>query len=91
MSGNGNGFAGNNLGEHGVRSSSSSRRVATTGDARQAATAAGTVGRGFFNDFDAEDATPRPRDHQFLIRADIEGIRREAPYALQICSMPGPA
>src|SRR3954468_20444194 len=51
---------------------------------------AGIVGRGFFNDFDAEGRDSPPHETiQFLVRADVaENPNAEggAPYALQVCS-----
>ena len=90
MSGNGNGFAGNHLG---VNMAYTKFFFVTPGRDDEATrvklrAAAGTVGRGFFNDFDAEGRdTPPHETIQFLIRADIDGAPSPgAPYALQICS-----
>ena len=90
MNGNDNGFAGNHLG---VNMAYTKFFFVTPGRDDEATrvklrAAAGTVGRGFFNDFDAEGRdTPPHETIQFLIRADIDGMPSPgAPFALQICS-----
>jgi hypothetical protein len=91
MNGNGTGFAGNHLG---VNLAYTKFFFVTPGRDDEATrmklrTAGSTVGRGFFNDFDAEGRdTPPHETIQFLVRAgDGEGAPATgAPYALQICS-----
>lgn len=90
MNGNGNGFAGNHLG---VNLAYTKFFFVTPGRDDEVArvklrAAAGIVGRGFFNDFDAEGRdTPPHETIQFLIRADPGGKPGQgAPYALQVCS-----
>jgi hypothetical protein len=90
MNGNGSGFAGNHLGVNlaytkfffvtPIRDDEATRT--------RLRAAAGIVGRGFFNDFDAEGRdTPPHETIQFLIRAEGDGAERsDAPYALQVCS-----
>ena len=91
MNGNGNGFAGNHLG---VNLAYTKFFFVTPGRDDEATrvklrAAGGTVGRGFFNDFDAEGRdTPPHETIQFLVRAGRRRPRRRpgAPYALQVCS-----
>lgn len=91
MNGNGTGFAGNHLG---VNLAYTKFFFVTPGRDDEATrlklrTAGGTVGRGFFNDFDAEGRdTPPHETIQFLVRAGDAGgaPATGAPYAMQICS-----
>jgi hypothetical protein len=92
MNGNGNGFAGNNLG---VNLAYTKFFFVTPGRDDEATrvklrAAAGIVARGFFNDFEAEGRDAPPHETiQFLIRADQADPGpggSGAPYALQICS-----
>src|SRR6187397_1996506 len=90
MNANGNGFAGNHLG---VNLAYTKFFFVTPGRDDEATraklrAAGGTVGRGFFNDFDAEGRdTPPHETIQFMVRADPEGTPSPgAPYALQIGS-----
>lgn len=91
MNGSGNGFAGNHLGVNLAYTKfffvTPLRDDETTRVKLRAV--GGIVGRGFFNDFDAEGRdTPPHETIQFLIRADGDGPapRPGAPYALQVCS-----
>jgi hypothetical protein len=90
MSGSGNSFAGNHLG---VNLAYTKFFFVTPGRDDEATrvklrAAGSTVGRGFFNDFDAEGRDTSPHETiQFLVRASPEtGAAAGAPYALQICS-----
>ena len=90
MNGNGSGFAGNHLG---VNLAYTKFFFVTPGRDDEATraklrTAGSSVGRGFFNDFDAESRdTPPHETIQFLIRADPEDTPSPgAPYAMQVCS-----
>jgi hypothetical protein len=90
MNGSGNGFAGNHLGVNVAYTKfffvTPSRDDETSRVKLRAA--GGIVGRGFFNDFDAEGRDAPPHETiQFLIRAASNGGEPTgAPYALQICS-----
>lgn len=92
MNGNGYGFAGNH---HGVNMAytrffflTPSREDETARTKLRAA--AGIIGRGFFNDFEAEGRDAPPHETiQFLVRADPGDPAKPAcgaPYALQVCS-----
>ena len=91
MNGNGNGFAGNHLG---VNMAFTKFLFVTPGRDDEATRArlratAGIVGRGYFNDFEAEGRDAPPHETiQFLVRAGDDSGRRAcgAPYALQVCS-----
>jgi len=97
MSGNGNsdsngfGFAGNHLG---VNLAYTKFFFVTPGRDDEATrvklrAAGATVGRGFFNDFEAEGRDAPPHETiQFLVRSDPpDGAPTPgAPYALQVCS-----
>jgi len=88
MNGNGNGFANNNLG---VNTAYTKFLFVTPGQNDEATRArlravGSTVGRGFFNDFDAEGRdTPPHETTQFLVKAD-GSPGGGAPFAMQICS-----
>jgi hypothetical protein len=90
MSLNGNGFSGNHLGVSTAYTKfffvTPLRDDETTRVKLRAI--GGNVGRGFFNDFDAEARdTPSHETIQFLVRADANGAEAPgAPYALQVCS-----
>jgi hypothetical protein len=89
MNGSGNSFAGNHLG---VNLTYTKFFFVTPGRDDEAArvklrAAAAIVGRGFFNDFDAEGRdTPPHETIQFLVRAENGATPAGAPYALQVCS-----
>ena len=92
MNGNGNsyGFAGNHLGVNLAYTKfffvTPGRDDETTRVKLRAV--AGIVGRGFFNDFDAEGRDSPPHETiQFMVRADGDaGATPGAGYALQVCS-----
>ena len=92
MNGNGTGFAGNHLGVNLAYSKFFFVTPSRDDEATRAKlrAAAGIVGRGFFNDFEAEGRDAPPHETiQFMVRADygeIEATLTGAPYALQICS-----
>jgi hypothetical protein len=90
MNGNGNGFAGNHLGVNVAYTKFFFVTPARDDEATRVKlrTAGSTVGRGFFNDFDAEGRdTPPHETIQFLLRADRDGAPSPgAPYAMQVCS-----
>jgi hypothetical protein len=90
MNGSGSGFAGNHVG---VNMAYTKFFFVTPGRDDEVArvklrAAAGIVGRGFFNDYDAEGRDGAPHETiQFLIRTERNGGPAPgAPYALQICS-----
>jgi hypothetical protein len=89
-SGNGFGFAGNHLGVNMAYTKFFFVTPARDDEATRAKlrAAAGTVARGFFNDFDAEGRdTPPHETIQFMIRADApDKPAAGAPFGLQICS-----
>ena len=91
MNGNGSGFAGNHLGVNLAYTKfffvTPFRDDEMTRVKLRAA--GGILGRGFFNDYDAESRDPAPHETiQFLIRAHGQGAepRPGALYALQVCS-----
>jgi len=87
MNGNGSNFAGNHLGVNVAYTKFFFVTPRRDDEATRAKlrVAAGTVGRGFFNDFDAEGRdTPPHETIQFLVLAGTDA--GAAPYALQICS-----
>jgi hypothetical protein len=89
MNGSGNGFAGNHLGVNVAYTKfffvTPSRDDETSRVKLRAA--GGIVGRGFFNDFDAEGRDAPPHETiQFLIRVSNGGEPTGAPYAMQVCS-----
>src|SRR5687767_8308421 len=91
MNGNGSGFAGNHIGVNMAYTKFFFVTPLRDDEATRAKlrTVGGIIGRGFFNDFDAEGRdTPPHETIQFLIRADGDGSapRTGAPYALQVSS-----
>jgi len=88
--GNGFGFAGNHLGVNVAYTKFLFVAPARDGDTTRARlrAVAGIVGRGFFNDFEAEGRDAPPHETiQFLVRDDKDGATAAgAPYALQVCS-----
>jgi hypothetical protein len=90
MNGNGNDFSGNSLGVNTAYTKFFFVTPLRDDEATRVKLRAigGNVGRGFFNDFDAEFRdTPPHETIQFLVRADAVGAEAPgAPYALQVCS-----
>ena len=90
MTGNGNGFATNHVGVNVAYTKFFFITTERDDEPTKAKlrTAAASVARGFFNDFDAEGRdTPSHETIQFLVRSDTEARPGAgAPYALQICS-----
>ena len=90
MTGNGNGFATNHVGVNVAYTKFFFITPERDDEPTKAKlrTAAASVARGFFNDFDAEGRdTPPHETIQFLLRADRDGTPGPgAPYALQVCS-----
>jgi hypothetical protein len=90
MNGNGNDFAGDHLGVNLVYAKFFFVTPGRDDEATRIKlrAAGGTVGRGFFNVFDAEGRdTPPHETIQFLIRARTDGnAGAGAPYAMQVCA-----
>jgi hypothetical protein len=90
MNGSGTGFAGNHLGVNVAFTKFFFVTPSCDDETSRVKlrAAGGIVGRGFFNDFDAEGRDAPPHETiQFLIRAGRNGGEPAgAPYAIQICS-----